>query len=162
MVIMPNGSLGFDNIYDMYYDLFNEIGLSLNAQTNILYDQDTGNPLMLKDKYIKASIDGRPVYPGKNDIIFEPDKNYPLIKSLYLFYVDKCINSEDGDTLGYIADYIDDDEAKEKQRVVIKTKLKGEIYSNFYWQIYLAYIDNIFRIAGYNIDLSNFDVKPEK
>lgn len=161
MIFLQNGMMGFANIFDMYYDLFNEMGLSL--RDNMLYDQDTGNPLMFKEKYIKASIDGRPVYPGKNDILFEPDKNYALIVSLYGFYLDKCTNSEDGDILGgYVANYIDDNETKDKQRIVVKTINRGEIYSAFYYNIYLSYIDSIFRIAGYNnIDLSNFDIVEE-
>ena len=158
-----NGTVGFANIYDMYYDLFNEIGLSINSE-GLLYDQDTGNIIQFKEKNIKASINNQPIYPGRNDILFEPDKNYQLIVSLFGFYIDKCTNSEDGDTLcGYIANYIDDNETKDKQRVVVKTAGRGEIISNFYYNIYLAYIDCIFRIAGYNnINLSNLDIIVEE
>ena len=60
-----------------------------------------------------------------------------------------------------IAQYIDDDEAREKQRVVVKTAGRGEISSDYHYNIYLSYIDCIFKIAGYNTDLSNFDIKPE-
>ena len=81
---------------------------------------------------------------------------------LFEYYLDKCQNSDDGDQLqGYIAHYIDDDETKEKQRVVVKTVGRGEISSQFYFNVYLAYIDCLFKIAGYNADLSNFDIKVE-
>lgn len=156
-----NGTIGFNNIFDMYYDLFSEIGLGINNQ-QYLYDQDTQITIMFKDKYIKASIDGTPVYAGRNDIVFEPSKNYTLMTRLFEYYLDKCQNSDDGDQLqGYIAHYIEDDSTGEKQRVVVKTVGRGEICSRFYFNIYLAYIDCIFRIAGYDADLNNFDIKAE-
>lgn len=161
MIYLPNGTVVFDNIFDMYYDMFSEIGLGINSQ-QYLYDQDTQIVIQFKEKYIKASINGQPVYAGRNDIVFEPAKNYTLMTRLFEYYLDKCQNSDDGDQLqGYIAHYIDDDEAKEKQRVVVKTAGRGEISSQFYFNVYLAYIDCLFKIAGYNADLSNFDIKVE-
>jgi len=161
MIYLPNGTVAFDNIFDMYYDMFSEIGLGINSQ-QYLYDQDTQIVIQFKEKYIKASINGQPVYAGRNDIVFEPAKNYTLMTRLFEYYLDKCQNSDDGDQLrGYIAHYIDDDEAKEKQRVVVKTAGRGEISSQFYFNVYLAYIDCLFKIAGYNADLSNFDIKVE-
>lgn len=161
MQYFANGTVGWTDMFDMHYDLFSEIGLGINSQ-QYLYDQDTQTTLMFKDKYIKASINGAPVYAGRNDIVFEPAKNYTLMTRLFEYYLDKCQNSDDGDMLqGYIAHYIDDDETKEKQRVVVKTVGRGEIASNYYYNIYLAYIDCIFRIAGYTAMLQNFDIKAE-
>lgn len=161
MIYFANGTSGFENMMDMYYDLFSEIGLGINSQ-QYLYDQDTQIVLMFKDKYIKASVTGEPLYAGRNDIVFEPAKNYTLMTRLFEYYLDKCQNSDDGDMLqGYIAHYIDDDETKEKQRVVVKTVGRGEISSNYYFNIYLAYIDCLFRIAGYNVNLNNFDIRVE-
>ena len=161
MQYFANGTVGWTDMFDMHYDLFSEIGLGINSQ-QYLYDQDTQTTLTFKDKYIKASINGAPVYAGHNDIVFEPAKNYTLMTRLFEYYLDKCQNSDDGDMLqGYIAHYIDDDETKEKQRVVVKTVGRGEIASNYYYNIYLAYIDCIFRIAGYTAMLQNFDIKAE-
>ena len=161
MIYLANGTIGFENIYDMYYDLFSEIGLNIGPN-QYLYDQDTQAPIMFKDKYIKASIDGSPLYAGRNDIVFEPAKNYTLITRLFEYYLDKSQNTDDGDILqGYVAHYIDDNIEKDKQRVVVKTIGRGLIESNFYYNIYLAYIDCIFKIAGYNADLSNFDIRLE-
>lgn len=155
----PNGKMVFSSIYEVYYDLFMELGIAVKDQ--YLYLQG-GDFLKCGDKFIKVSLDGTPVYPGRNDIIFDLATNYPLTTFIFGFYLDQCQNSDDGDLLqGYIAQYIDDDETKEKQRVVVKTLGRGEISSNYYWCIYLAYIDCIFRIAGYDVDLSNIDVKPE-
>ena len=108
-----NGTIGFDNIFDMYYDMFSEIGLGIGPN-NYLYDQDTQITIMFKDKYIKASIDGQPIYAGRNDILFEPAKNYTLMTRLFEYYLDKAQNSDDGDIIkGYVAHYIDDDNTRE-------------------------------------------------
>lgn len=161
MNYLPDGSITFNSIPEMYYDLFMEIGLAVRAQDQYLYDQDTLNPIKFKDKFIKASVDGTPLYAGRNDIVFEPDKNYSLIARLFELYLDKCTHSDDGDLLqGYIAHYIEDDGAKEKQRVCVKTYGRGVIESAFYFNIYLAYIDCLFRVAGYVPHLEMFDVRP--
>ena len=48
-----------------------------------------------------------------------------------------------------------------KQRVVIRTK-NGDIYTNYFYNLYLAYIEAIFIISGNtDYDLSNFDILPE-
>lgn len=162
MMYAPNGAIWFNNIYELYYDLFNEIGLNIGPN-QYLYDQDTQTQIKFKDKYIKASIDGSPIYAGRNDIVFDPAKNYSLISRLFEYYLEKAQNSDDGDIIqGYVAHYIDDNPEKDKQRVVVKTIGRGEISSNYYYNIYLAYMDCIFKIAGYRlIDLSNFDIKVE-
>lgn len=168
MIINPStGEFMFENVFDMYYDLFMELGLGIDAN-NYLYDQDSGNMIMMKDKYIKATIDPNiPIYAGRNDIVFEPDKNYGLISTLFGFYLDKCVNSDDGDQLqGYIAHFVDDKpdpnrrarNERSAQRVVVRTAGRGDIESRYYFNIYLAYIDCIFRIAGYNVNLDNFDI----
>lgn len=155
----PNGAMVFSTIEELYSDLFMEIGLAVKNQ--YVYLQD-GDFLKCGDKFLKISLDGSPAYPGRNDVMFDLSCNYALCTYIFGFYLDQCQNSDDGDLLqGYIAHYIDDDEAREKQCIVIKTQGRGNIISAFYYNIYLAYIDAIFRIAGYNVDLTNFDIKPE-
>lgn len=159
MNYLANGTVVFDSLDDLYYELFNEIGLAVGATDQYLYDQDTGIQLRFKEKFIKASINGQPIYQGKNDIAFDPQKNYSLMNTLFGYYLQKCQNSEDGDMLqGYIAHFIDDNPERDKQQVVVKTQGRGNIASSFYSNIFLAYIDCIFRIAGYIPDLSNFDI----
>lgn len=146
-----NGFVIFDDIYEMYYNLFTTIGLAVN-QNQYLYDQDNGNIIRFKDKYIKATVQPVTIYAGRNDILFEPARNYQLIIALLGYYIDK--NAEE---IGFIAQYIDEDKVMEKQRLCIKTK-KGLVQSHFYKNIYLGYIECIFILSGdYMVDLSNFD-----
>lgn len=150
----------FTNVQELYYDLFNEIGLSIGPN-GYLYDQDTGNCIQFEEKYIKYSFGPEPIYAGRNEIVFEPNMNYKLIDRLFGYYLDKCQHDEDGDKLGGYIAHFTDETPERKQRVVVKTLGRGEISSEWYWFIYLAFIDCIFRIAGYAVDLSNFDIEPE-
>ena len=162
MQYLPDGRITFSDIYDMNYDLFMEMGLALDNDHH-LYDQDTMNPIMFKEKYIKASIDPSPIYAGRNEILFDPAANYTMMNRLFGLYLDKSQNSEDGDLLcGYIAHFVDDNPEKDKQCVGVKTQGRGIISSDFYYNVYLAYIDCIFRIAGYTPVLTQFDTKPDK
>lgn len=169
MVYNMDGTVSFTSIPDLQYDLFSEMGISIDRNTGYIYEQDVGTLIMLNGKYIKASMAGEPIYINKDkEVAFEPDKNYKLVSTIFGWYLDKAQRSEEGDILGgYIAHYIDDNPEKDKQRVVVKTQARGEISSNYYYRIYLAYFDCILRIAGYNPSLQNFDVllvedKPKK
>ena len=159
MHFSPNQKMMFDNISEMYYHLFMEMGLGINSADR-LYDQDTMVELQFKEKYIKASTTGQPLYAGRNDIVFEPARNYQLMVALVGYYIDKEIKTS-GDTIGYIAQYVEDDANRERQRVVIKTVAKGDIVSQFYLNVYLAYIECIFALADMTVDLSNLDIVME-
>lgn len=151
-----NGKIMFDDMYELYYHLFLEIGLSINCN-NYLYDQDTEILLMYKDKYIKATTFPVPIYAGRNDIVFDPSQNYNLMVSILGYYIDKESNSDSGDNIGFIAQYIEDNDI-EMQRVVVKTK-NGDYASQFYHNVFLGYIEVIFLLAhSFNVDLSNFDL----
>ena len=160
-----NGKMFFKDLNEMYYNLFLEIGLSINSDQYI-YDQDTGIVLKYKDKYMKMSFTNE-VYSGRNDMIFDPADNYHLIVTLLGYYIEK--ESANGNDIGYIADYKEEEFKRGfyakgerfRQRVVIRTK-KGDLYTQYYYNIYLAYIEAIFLLSeNFEYDLSNFDILPE-
>ena len=157
-----NGKMFFNDSIEMYYNLFLEIGLSINNEQYI-YDQDTGIVLTYKDKRIKYSFNNI-VYGGSNDIVFDPSTNYDLIVKLFGYYIEK--ENQDND-IGYIAHFTEPEETGKvfvaenerfRQRLVIKTK-SGDIATQYYYNLYLSYIEAIFIISGNTeYDLSNFDV----
>lgn len=157
MQFLPTGHMIFDDVYEMYYNLFLEIGLAIN-HNSYLYDTDTGIELKYKDKYIKASVSQAPIYPGMYDIIFDPATNYNLVAVLLGYYIDKVSKSGE-DTIGYIAQYIEDNGSVDdrKQRIAVKTN-HGDYFTNFYYNLYLAYIEMIFLLGGNTVYLSNFDI----
>ena len=162
-----NGKMFFDDPKKMFYNLFLEIGLSVNNE-QFIYDQDSGIVLKYKDKRIKMSFTNN-VYASNNDVVFDPVTNYDLMAKLFGYYIEK--ETVNGNDIGYIAHFTDADEesgkvfvpkdTKFKQRLVVKTK-NGDIITQSYYNIYLAYIEAIFIISGNDeYDLSNFDILPE-
>ena len=155
MTFNAEGRIVFDDVPEMYYNLFNEIGLAINKES-YLYDTDTGIVLKFKDKYIKASNKpGEDLYAGKTDVVFDPLKNYTLMTSLFGYYIDKeFVDRPDF----YIAQFIDDNpEDKHLQRVVVKTR-EGDVFSEYYYNTYLGYVENIFNLSGTYVYLKNFDI----
>jgi len=156
MQYLPNGTVGFASFNELIYDYFMEMGLGIDAN-QYLYFQETGEHVIFDGKFIKASVDGTPVYGGMNDVVFDI-RNYKLMQSLFTMYLEMCKVSDDGDILGgYIAHYIEDDGFKTGQRVTVKTVERGEISSRFYSVVFFAFIDCTFRISGYDVDLTPFD-----
>jgi hypothetical protein len=160
-----DGKMLFNDLKEMYYDLFLEIGLSINHDQYI-FDQDTGIVLKFKDKQMKMSFSNN-VYAGNNDIVFDPSTNYNLMVTLFGYYIEK--ESANGNDIGYIAHFTEEEAGKVfvpkgerfKQRLVIRTK-NGDIYTSYYYNLYLSYIEAIFIISGSNnYDLHNFDILPE-
>ena len=158
MIMSSNGKLYFSDIGELYYNLFLELGLGIN-QDQYLYDQDTGIALKCNDKYIKATFSNTPLYAGKTDIVFDPASNYKLMIFLFGYYLTM------NDDIHCIAHYMDDEPGKNdiekgkryRQRLCIRTST-GDIYTNYYYNQYLAYIEGIFLLSGNDeYDLSNFD-----
>ena len=86
---------------------------------------------------------------------------------LFGYYIEKETN--EGNDIGYIAHFTEEENGKAfipkderfKQRVVVRTR-NGDICSNYYYNLYLAYIEIIFIISeNPQYDLSNFDILPE-
>lgn len=153
MQFLQNGKIMFDNMYEMYFNLYNALELAVDEQTQYLYDINNRQPLRFKDKYIKTSLTNPVVYAGKNDIVFDPASNYQLMVSIMGYFLD----SHSGE-ISFIAQYIEDNLTRDKQRVCVKTKDKV-IESQFYYNVYLGYVECIFALADEMIpDLSNLDI----
>jgi hypothetical protein len=160
MIALANGQVAFNDIYELYYHLFLEIGLSTDAN-DLLLDQDTGAYIKFKDKFIKATVVPKEIYSGKNDILFEPDKNYQLISMLTGYYIDK--EASMGNDIGFQFISVYDNPTRDKQQVTIKSVKFGPIESNFYYNVYLGYIECIFRLSqSYYPNLDNLDIPPER
>lgn len=160
MMYLPDGSIKFTDINDLMINYLSEMGLAVDAN-QYLYDQETGTILQYREKSIKVSINGIPAYAGQNDIVFDPYHNYGIVNTLFGMYIDRCQDTDDGDILqGYISHGVEDVPTREhdRQRVVVKTMGRGEIASNYYKAIFLAFADCTFKVGGYNVNLQEFDV----
>lgn len=147
----------FGNIYEMYKSLFDEINIGTNMQDQ-LYDIDTNTVLYYNGKILKAQIDiNKPIYCGDNEILFDPTKSTKMIEMLFGYALNKLQYDEDYEDIGYIAHGVDRNITTNKQAVMIRTK-NGDLYTNYYNYIYLAYIEAIFLIYGSKVNLCNFDI----
>ena len=151
MNILPNGLVQFEDLGEMWYNLFLELGLALDAN-GYLYDTDTHIQIRFKDKLIKADVRNATLYTGKADIVFDPANNYFLMATIMGYYLDKYGEPN------FTAYYIEDNEAKDKQRLTVKYNDGREVYSQFYNNVYLAFVETIFRMTDMYVDLSGFDI----
>lgn len=156
------GETVFDDVYELYYNLFNAIGLSINAEEK-LYDQDTQTILLYNNHFIKASTIPKAVYAGKNDVVFDPYSNYNIMVMLFGTWLDKETQYY-GTNIQYLSQYIEDNRDPEnpKQRFVLKTK-QGEYISKWYTNLWLGYAEIILAISdNIAVDLSNLDIVMEE
>lgn len=156
-----DGTVSFSSYGDLYFHMFIEMGISINKDSYI-FDQDSGKqfPLLFDGKAIKANTKDQPIYVGENEVAFDPTVNYSVMSKLFYWYLDKYAQDEES-TYKYIAHSIEDNEDKTKQCICIKTD-KGKIYSKFYYNLYLAFIEMIFILnRSYQVNLDNFDIKKE-
>lgn len=157
MNFTPDGRMTFDSYGELLYNLFSEIGLGIDDTNQYLFDLDSRITLKFNDKYIKANVNNMPIYAGKNDIIFDPLHNYGLMVKMFGYYIDKESNNEDREVpFNFISHGIIESDDRQQQKIFIDTNL-GRIESNFYYCGYLGYIECIFKIAGFNVFLKNFD-----
>lgn len=156
----PDGQMitNYDNIYEMYYNLFLEIGLFVN-QDGYLQDSDTGVVIRYKDKYIKASLNDTPIYAGRTDILFDPAHNFDLMRVLMGYYIDKRDAGEE--PIGYISQGIYDNKEEQVHSVFIKSHT-GLYESALYKNSYLGFIDCIFRMGGTIPNLYPYDIVEEE
>lgn len=156
------GETVFDDVYELYYNLFNAIGLSINSEGK-LYDQDTNIVLLYNNHFIKATVNNTPIYAGKNDILFDPYHNYNLMVTLFGTWLDKETQYY-GNNIQYLSQYIEDNKDPEdpKQRFVLKT-VQGEYVSKWYYNLWLGYAEIILAITdNVALDLSKLDFRMDE
>lgn len=187
MTFLDDMRIMYDNFEELYYNLFLEAGLAINPE-RYLINPDVGDGISATDyscikfnnKRIKIPSNLIEIYAGKNDILFEPMNNLNLMTYMFSYIIDnnKDVKCKDG---AYIAAIFSEDNAESKQRVTLRIDHKPksivpfyyidpypfinegfeDITSEFYYNIYLGYIECIFKFFGNNVCLTNFDIPPE-
>ena len=168
MQILPNGKTQLDSKSDLYYHMLIEMGLGLNRETNRIYDQNTGDTLVWKDKYIKCNITDQPMYAGKDEVIFSLDENFQLFMQIFAHFLSTLENSEDSNIV-VTAHYINHDETTNKFNLSIKfnskdgTVIGGIINTSQYLDSWLCYVEAIFLLNDNpGFDFHNFDQERER
>ena len=153
MIMNSNFEMEFDDRPEMFYSMFNEIGIDID-HNGYLYDEDSRSPIKFKDKNIKTTKFADEVVYCDNriDILFEPLENYHLMICLFGYFINKQFPLD-----CYVAQFIEDNPDKTKQRVVVRTS-NGDIFSPFYKNIYLGYCYLIFAMTDQKVNLDKFDI----
>ena len=142
------------------------LGLEIQKDTNVLYDQETKSPIFFEGSAIKANTDpSKGLFVNENDIKFEPlnPKYTKLMERFFGKFLDDAAENE------YINPcstyYFDRDEKSGKYRLTIKFEKKDDSdpekwVGNWYINKVICYNEAIFTIDGTfdDIDLRPFDI----
>lgn len=152
----------FDTKGELYYHMIVEMGLGIDNQQH-LYNQNTGDRLTWRDRFIKCDVNDQPVYAGKNEVIFSLDENFSLFMNMYSYFLDSLTQDEDSDIV-VVAHYSDYNEDTNLTRVSVKynnkdgTEMGKVIQTSLYYDPWLCYVESIFLLNGNDgFDLHNFD-----
>lgn len=131
--------------------IMEEIGLTVDKQ-NRVYDQDTRQPLLFKEKNMKFSSQHN-VALGNNDMVFDPANNKGLMNSLFDYYTQK-LEDEEG---VYVSGHFE--EANEDGKMAVNLTVNNkQVKTNYYTNNSLSYLEAIKVLNGSDsLDLTEYD-----
>lgn len=141
--------------YQINIKIMQEIGIDISADKRLV-DQDTGDVLQFKDKFLVG-----PNVKEKNSIEFDPINNVRQMTTMFDYFTRKL---EDDDSNNISVFYPKEDpNNKEKTYLELKTEDNKIITSGSYINESLTYVDVIMRLNGSeDVDLSEYDAKSHK
>ena len=155
MTILMNGTIQFNDLGELIYNLLNSIGLSINA-SGYIYDQDTKVVIQDAGRVIKASVDpNAPCYAGQGEVVFDILGNVRLMTTLFGYAMDKASVYNGFDS---VSQFIDDIPGTKETALCIKMSDGTVKHSGFYVNKCLKYVAAIFLIDDTMVDLKNFDI----
>lgn len=168
---LVNGVMTFSDIYDLNYELLNELSISVLPNGSLMYhNDDTGEQriLQMEGKNIIASIDPSNIhYAGPMDVTFDVLNDIKLVMTLFGFYLD--IKQKEG--VPFLS-YFSEEEIRTLKpnprsvktydikytALTVKYNTVSSITSHYYHNRCLKFIDMIFMMEEDLVDLSNFDI----
>lgn len=153
-----NGTMMFDDVFDLTYNLLTEIGL--NIRNGYIFDQDntSGEPLQFQGRMIKATVDRNiPCYAGQGEITFDILDNVRLVTTLLGYCIDKETALNGFSCLSHFIEELPTDDIIRPTALSIKMPDYSTRSTKYYYNKCLKYIHAIFLIYEDNVDLSNFD-----
>lgn len=156
-----------DNSMEITRKLLIALGIEIQKDTNLLYDQETKSPIFFEGSPIKANIDpSKGLFITENDIKFEPlnPKYTKIIERFFGKFLDDA--AENGYTNSCLTYYFDRNEEDGRYKLIIKfeksdngnpEKWEGNLYINKI----ICFLEAIFSIDGTfdDIDLRPYDIE---
>jgi len=156
MRIMPNGMMMFDDIFELNYELLNEMELEVRNDGTV-FDSERNVILALNDNIIKASIRPDHInYAGQNEISMDILTNIRLVTMIFGLQLQKKM-AEGMPFMSYYQEETEREDIKYTNLTVKQTNINS-ISSKYYHNKCLKFIEMIFLLNEQLVDLSNFDV----
>lgn len=155
MRILPNGAMQFEDVFELTYELLNEMELEVKAN-GYVFDPNRNTILSFNGNMVKASINPHDIkYAGQGEIVLDLLGNTKLITNLFGYYLEKkqaegmpfvsYFNEESGDEIKYSA-------------LTVKFNAVSSATTAPYHNRCLKFIHMIFLLEEQLVDLSNFDL----
>lgn len=160
MVIQPNGTTMFGDMFDLTYNLLNSIGISID-NTSYLYDQDTSTHIDFQGRRLKCSIDpNKPCFAGQGEVMFDLTNVRQMATMLgYAISKEEAQNPD----FKVVSHYITESETDSRfTSMNLKMANSNLLSTGYYYNKCLKFIAGIFLVFGDVVDLSNFDMIPER
>lgn len=163
MTILDNGAIKFDDVFELIYELLNE--LELEIQPNGYIKDNTINGLYsFNGMMVKASTNPNHInYAGQGEIEFDILNNVRLMTMIFGKYLEK--KQQEG--MSFVAFFHEeqdvestkrDEEDYKISRLTVKFDSFNSVTTPYYRNKCLKYIDMIFRLEETPVFLENFDV----
>lgn len=155
MRILPNGAMQFEDIFELTYELLNEMELEVK-DNGYIFDPIQNSVLSFNGNMIKASINPMDIkYAGQGEIVLDILGNTKLVTNLFGHFLERkqaegmpfvsYFNEESGDEIKYSA-------------LTVKFNTANSVTTPSYHNRCLKFIHMIFTLEDQLVDLSNFDL----
>ena len=162
MVFNNFGEIIFNDVFELTYELLNEMELSVESN-GVAYDQTTATHLADNGNMIKFSTVPTDIkYAGQGEVAYDPLTSIKINTSLLGYYIDKRIKEEGMPFVSYFQEETVDENDIKKSALTIKYDSINSSTTHYYYNPNLKLIELIFVISGQRVDLSNFDSIDEK
>jgi len=161
MNITPDGVIQFADIYELTYELFNDLDLEVKSD-GLVYDTRECSILAFNGTNLKANIDPYNIhYAGNGEMMCDILTNIKLITRLFGWDLKRKIDSNQISFRSYYpTEVVGDDEIK-RTNLTIKLDDINFINTKFYHNKCLKFIEMMFILNGDNVNLYNFDIIEE-
>ena len=164
MNILPNGTMIFDDKYELIYELLNELEYEVQPDGSII--DESNNILYFNEMKVLATIDPKyPKYPGQGEIDFDILNNVRLSTVLFGRYLEKKIAAGMPFVSYYPGEMTIPNPAgknlpdKKISNLTVKFDNTHDLSTPFFKNKCLKFIYMIFKLEEQEVDLSNMDVE---
>lgn len=168
MFIKPDGAMVFDDVFELTYELLNEMELEVTPE-GYIFDSIHNCMFTYMGFRIKASTNPMNIhYAGQGEVAFDILHNTKMVKMLF----ESIIGRKQAEGMPFISFYPEEKEVEaqkkgEEDYKVSMLTVKFDTYNSistpcYYRNPCLKFIHMIFLLEDTPVDLTNFDVIEEK